>query len=66
MAAQQIGPNATAEVQGRELVIRVDLGGPVMPSASGKTALATKTPGARVTDGAGTVWTVGLNVYRSK
>ena len=59
--------NVNMTVEGRVLVIRVDLDADATPSASGKTMVIASTRGnATVDDGKGNPVHVGLNVWRKR
>lgn len=57
-----------AEIEGSELVIRIPLNSPPVPSASGKTLVVASTRGNVRTDVAvdGKQVTIGLNAYIAK
>ena len=62
MAGTAAGQNVVAEVQGRKLVLTIDLDAPGAPSSSGKTVVIASTRGnAAIGD-----VIVGLNVFRKK
>jgi hypothetical protein len=58
--------NVTMKVEGRELVLRINLDADLGPSKSGKTTVIATTNGNQPIPGCPVATFIGVNVYRRK